>query len=163
MMTNTLAQKLTLVRNPFLTHACTLARTLARTHAHMCISLRLSIWREHVRKEDKIKRPPVPFQLHPKRLAPIPMKVQLQDPRYGTGIRESSPGIETLVLGSKYPYGSGSRKPSQRTPCDDHHNVCYRLPTRCHAIKPQVGAPNGHQWRRENLGSGSGEIWEGML
>eukprot|EP00622_Pseudochattonella_farcimen_P001486 FR736195.1.p1 GENE.FR736195.1~~FR736195.1.p1 ORF type:complete len:160 (+),score=7.05 FR736195.1:65-544(+) len=42
---------------------------------------RNSIWREHVRKEDKIKRPPVPFQLHPKRLAPIPMKVQLQDPR----------------------------------------------------------------------------------
>ena len=34
-----------------------------------------------MRKEDNIKRPSVPFQLQPKRLAPMPCKTTQQDPR----------------------------------------------------------------------------------
>lgn len=40
-----------------------------------------SIWREHVRKEDKISRPPVEFALNPKNLFPLPLKPNQLDPR----------------------------------------------------------------------------------
>mmetsp|Transcript_11130 Transcript_11130/g.14723 ORF Transcript_11130/g.14723 Transcript_11130/m.14723 type:complete len:147 (-) Transcript_11130:773-1213(-) len=42
---------------------------------------RNSIWREHVRKEDKITRPPVNFMVNPKNLHPLPLKPSQLDPR----------------------------------------------------------------------------------